>query len=114
VVRQLLESTGINLDQGGDIRELTQFQEHFNEYRIVVFSGLNCEDIIFDGQVQSEKRINLYDETERHYHVICNITAAMSKRYVCNACNKSCYTDVTHKCEQTCSDCMSVPPCAFS
>jgi len=80
VVRQLLESTGINHDQGGSIRELTQFQEYFKEYRIVVFSGLNCEDIIFDGQVQSEKRINLlYDETERHYHVICNITAAMAK-----------------------------------
>jgi len=29
VVRQLLESTGINLDQGVGIRELTQFQEHF-------------------------------------------------------------------------------------
>ena len=37
VVRQLLESTGIDLDQGGGIRELAQFQEHFNEYRIVVF-----------------------------------------------------------------------------
>jgi len=37
VVRQLLESTGINLDQGGGVRELAQFQEHFKEYRIVVF-----------------------------------------------------------------------------
>ena len=115
MVRQLLESTGINLEHGVGIREFTQFQEHFKEYRIVVFSGLNCKVIIFDGQIQSEKRINiLYDETERHYHVICNITAAMAKRYVCNGCNKSCSRDVTHKCEQTCSDCMSVPPCAFS
>jgi len=51
-----------------------RFQEHFKEYRIVVFGGLNCEDIYFDGRVESEKRINLvYDDVERHYHVINNI-----------------------------------------
>jgi len=36
-----------------------KFQEHFKEYRIVVFWGLNCDDIVFDRQVESEKRINL-------------------------------------------------------
>jgi hypothetical protein len=51
--------TGIDLDRGGGIRELVQFQEYFKDYRIVVFSGLNCEDIMFDGQVQNEKRISL-------------------------------------------------------
>jgi len=51
--------TGIDLDRGGGIRELVQFQEYFKDYRIVVFSGLNCEEIMFDGQVQNEKRINL-------------------------------------------------------
>ena len=111
LVRQLLETTGINLDQGGGIRELIQFQEHFQEYRIVVFSGLNCEYIYFDGQVESEKRINLlYDESELHYHVIINITGAMAKQYVCKGCNSGCVGGVTHNCEQTCSDCMSVPP----
>jgi len=34
-VRQLLESTGISLDQGGGIGELTQFQEYFKEYQII-------------------------------------------------------------------------------
>ena len=53
-----------------------RFQEHFKEYRIV-FGGLNCEDIYFDGQVESEKRINLvYDDVNRHYHVINNLTDA--------------------------------------
>jgi len=43
----------------------------FQRYRIVVFGGLNCEGIIFDEQVESEKRINLlYDDVKRHYHVI--------------------------------------------
>jgi len=44
VVQRLLETTGINLDRGGGIEELTRFQEYIKEYRIVVFSGLNCED----------------------------------------------------------------------
>ena len=88
-VQNLLETTGINLDRGGGFRELAQFQEHFKEYRIVIFSGLNCDDIYFDGQVKSEKRINLlYDDVDRHYHVITNVTGAMARRYVCKACNK--------------------------
>jgi len=84
-------------------------------YVINVLAKSNCEDIMFDGQVQTEKRINLlYDDVARHYHVIVNITGAMAKRYICKACNKLCCSDVTHKCEQACSDCMSVPPCTFS
>jgi len=52
---------------------------------------------MFDGQVQTEKRINLlYDDVARHYHVIVNITGAMAKRYVCKACNKECCSDVTN------------------
>ena len=99
----------------GGIRELTQFQKHFKEYRIVVFSGLNCEDIYLDRQVDSEKGMNLlYDEEERHYHVITNTTGAMAKRYDCKGCNKGCRRDVTHTCQQSCTDCMSVPPFAFS
>jgi hypothetical protein len=47
------------------------------------------KDTVFDGQVQSEKRLNLlYDEGTRHYHVITNITGAMAKRYVCKECGK--------------------------
>ena len=51
---------------------------------------------MFDGQVQTEKRINLlYDDVARHYHVIVNITGAMAKPYGCEACNKGCCSDVT-------------------
>jgi hypothetical protein len=38
-VQPLLETAGINLDRGGDIREQAQFQEYFKDYRIVVFSA---------------------------------------------------------------------------
>ena len=36
----------------------------------------------------------------------------MAKHYICKGCNKGCERGVTHKCDQTCSDCMSIPPCA--
>jgi hypothetical protein len=66
VVDYLLATTGIDLTNGVGVPELIKFQEHFKEYRIVVFGGLNCNDLVFDGLVESEKRINLlYDVT--HY-----------------------------------------------
>ena len=50
VVDSLLETTGIDLSLGGGVPELMRFQEHFKEYRIVVFGGLSCADIYSDGQ----------------------------------------------------------------
>jgi len=51
VVQKLLETTGIDLSKGAGIPELLRFQEHFREYKIVVYQGLNCEDIMIEGQV---------------------------------------------------------------
>ena len=83
--------------------------------QIVVYQCLGCDDIIFEGQVDSSKRLNLlYDDVERHYHVIANLTGAMVKRYVCKACNKASKSDITHVCDQTSSNCMASPPCTFS
>ena len=115
VVQKLLKKTCIDLSNGAGISEIVRFQENFREYKIVVYHGLSCEDIMFEGQVYSVKRINLlYDDFERHYHVITNLTAAVARRYVCKACHKSCRRDVTHACDQTCSDCTFCNPCAFS
>ena len=70
---------------------------------------------MFEGQVDSPKRINLlYEDVERHYHVIVNITGAMAKRFMCKECNKSCASEATHRCDQTCGDCFARPPCAFT
>jgi len=69
---------------------------------------------MFERQVDTSKRINLlYDDVERH-HVIANLTAPTVRKYVCKCCHKSCGSDVTHACYQTCSDCLASPPCAFS
>jgi len=70
---------------------------------------------MYEGQVDASKHLNLvYDDVERHYHVVTNLTGAMAKRYVCKACHKSSMSDVTHVCDQSCSDCNVSPPCAFS
>jgi hypothetical protein len=89
VVGQLLETTCIDLKNGSGIPELTRFQEHFNEYMIFVYSGLNCDSIMFQGHVESAKRINLLlDEVTRHFHFIGNLTGAMAKRFIFEGCNK--------------------------
>ena len=40
-----------------------------------------------------------------------DMTGAMTKRYVCEGCNKGCKYGVVHTCERTFSDCMVSPPC---
>jgi len=112
-VARLLEAAGIDLTNGGGIPELIKFQKQFDDYKIVVYDGLHSDNIIFQGQTGSSKRINLlFDDVTRHYHVIMNLTGAMGKRYVCRACNKGCDRGVSHLCNQTCSNCMASPPCA--
>ena len=72
-VRELLQASDVHLSREG-IPELQAFQRHLSVYRIVVYSGLRCDSITFDGQVASPEKINLlYDDG--HYHVITNLTA---------------------------------------
>jgi hypothetical protein len=77
-VQYILEETGINFDNVGGIPELDGFQEHFSDYKIVVYTGKNCDSIMFEGQVQSiHKSFNLlYDDVTRHYNVITNLTGS--------------------------------------
>ena len=103
--------TGISLDNGGGVPEIERFQDHFRHYKIVVYTGLNSDEIMFEGRVEAADRLNLlYDEVTRHYHVIGNLTAAVVRMYVCKACGKECRSDVTHTSDQTCSCCMASPP----
>ena len=102
VVQTLLQRTGTDLTNGCGIPDLNRFQEHFRDYKIDVYQGLGCADIMFEGQVDSSKQLNLlYDEVERNYLPIINLTGEMAKKYVCSACYKSCRRDITHFCDQT-------------
>ena len=53
---QLLAATGISLDNGGGIPELERFQDHFRHYNIVVYTGLKCDEIMFEGRVETAER----------------------------------------------------------
>jgi len=114
VVQNVCETTGIDLSNGAGIPELVRFQEHFRGYKKVVYRCLRREDMMFEGQFDSPKRIILLFDVERHYHVIINLTGGMDRKYVCKACNKACRRDVKHVCDQTYSDCMGSTLCAFS
>jgi len=57
VVQKLIITVGIDLSGAAGIPELVRIQEHFRDYKIIVFQGLTCEDIMFEGQVDSPKRI---------------------------------------------------------
>ena len=54
-VDQLLATTGISLDNCGGILELESFQDHFRHYKIVVYTGLNCDEIMLQGRVNQQK-----------------------------------------------------------
>jgi hypothetical protein len=63
-VDRLLEATGVDLSRGGGVPELESFQEYFRDrYKTVVYTGLRSDLIIYEGQVDAPKRINLlFDE----------------------------------------------------
>ena len=63
MVQHLIETTGIDLNNGAGIPELTKVQELFDEYKIVLYAGLNFSSVMFQGQLQTDKRIKiLFDE----------------------------------------------------
>jgi hypothetical protein len=94
VDQNLLETTGINLDNAAVIPELIRFQELFQEYKIVVYEGLNCDSIKIEDQFESPKRLNiLYDDVT--HHVIASFTGAMAIQYLCNARDKGGSRDTT-------------------
>jgi len=81
VVRNLIETTDVDLANGAGIPELARFQEHFREYKIAVYQGLSCDIVMFEGQVESSKRLNLlYDDVDRHFHAVRNLTGKSVKR----------------------------------
>jgi hypothetical protein len=102
------------VDNGAGNPELAIIQHNFREYKIEVYEGIDCDSITFEGQVESSKRLNLvYDDVTLHYHVIASLRRAML--------NKSCVelavrgaVATPHKCDQTCSDYMPIPPCIFA
>ena len=71
VFNRLIVTTGIYLKNGAGISEISKFQEHFHEYKVVVYTGLNSESIMHHGHLNFDKRINLlFDQVTQHYQVM--------------------------------------------
>ena len=86
----------MDLSNGGNLQELAQFQEYLSDYKIVVFSGLSPDKMIFTGNSLSSKKLYLLHNADtKHCSVITNIKAAVTKKYICNACDA--LYDFTHK-----------------
>jgi hypothetical protein len=80
-VDNLLATTGIDLTNGGGVPELN-FKSISKSTELFVFGGLNCKDLVFDGLVESEKRINLLIDVTHHYHAINSATGAFAQEFV--------------------------------
>jgi hypothetical protein len=95
-VDRLLEATGVDLSQGGGVFQLESFQQYFRDkYKIVVYTGLRSDSIIYEGQVDAPKRIKSYLMKKKSLR--CDkLSGAFAIGYVCEACNKSSRADVTH------------------
>jgi hypothetical protein len=66
-VDRLLEATGNDLSRGGGIHELESFQQYFHDrYKIIVYTGLRSDSIIYEGQVDAPKRVSLLCDKEKN------------------------------------------------
>jgi hypothetical protein len=52
-VQKVLTTTGFDLSKDAGIAVIERFQEHLQEYKIVVNEGFNCDNIMFEGRVDS-------------------------------------------------------------
>ena len=106
----LLKASGVDLTNGGGFEELRQFQEHFSDYKILVFDALNPYRVMFSGNYLTPKKLYLlYDRKFGHYNVITKLKGATAQKYVCNGCDN--LYDNNHKCGKFCSLCTATPPC---
>ena len=81
MVWQLIETNVIDLKNVAGVPELTIFQAQFHEYKIMVYSGLNCGSIMYRDYFVYDKLINLlFDEVTLPYHIVGNLKGAMAKR----------------------------------
>ena len=108
-VNELLKNSKIDFSNGGGLAEIQKFQDYFAlEYNIVVFGGLQCNSVIYNG---AQKTLYLlFDEVECHFNIIVNLNGTFSQRYICFGCLKGFKRGQTHTCENSCFSCKTSPP----
>jgi len=84
-----LNASGVDLTNGGGFEEFRLFQKQFSDYKFNVFDGLNPNSVMFSGKSFSVKKLHLiFDRENKHYIIITNLKGLMTKRYICNGCDK--------------------------
>ena len=90
VVNHLLRTTGIDVSNGGGIRDPTRFQGHYTKKRIIVYGGLILRTCVSMVEMNQKRESICCMTRTSHYHVITKLTSVMAKRYVCEGCGKGC------------------------
>lgn len=97
---------------GCRIEEIQQFQLFLKDYQIVVYeySVNHRKDVIFKGEADCEKRLNLLHHND-HFNVIKSLTAAFCCVYFCNNCDTPYNNKDRHMCIKQCYLCQNRTPC---
>ena len=78
-VQYLLSASGIDLTNGGGLKEHELFKNFLSHYKIIVYYGSSPDRVLFSGNSLSNKKLYLlYDYG--HYNIITKIKHAMAKR----------------------------------
>ncbi|XP_055918297.1 uncharacterized protein LOC129950379 [Eupeodes corollae] len=109
---KLINEAHINIPpEGCGIPELKIFQQHLKEYKITVYNhGTKGRDIIFEGDNDEKKKINLIYHNN-HFNLITSLTAAFCCSYYCEDCHEPYNMKSKHRCHKTCPQCQNTPPC---
>jgi hypothetical protein len=68
--------------------ELQAFRRHLSDYKISVFSDRVGKDLMFEGDVNTGRNIDLiYEPDGHHFNVITNLAAAFTVDEYCRRCN---------------------------
>jgi len=111
----LCKNAGVDpLVQAG-LPEAHKFQSFLKEYRLTIFGSRNGKTILFDGNVQSQKYIDiLYDTASKHFNTIVNIAGAFNVKDYCRDCKVGTDLVNSHTCKTKCRMCRSLTGCPLS
>lgn len=111
--KMLCYNANVNLQFGGSVNEIIQFQQYLGEeYRIVVYASRDGKEVFFKACHDTFKyTIHILFE-EAHYSLILSPTAVFATAYFCGYCCIGYTTKFGHKrCRVRCNKCLQSPPC---
>lgn len=111
--KKICTDAGVNLQHGGSIDEIIQFQQYLGQdYRIVVYTSRDGKECLFRACHDEYKYTLHLLLDENHYSLVLSPTAAFATAYFCGYCCIGYSTKFGHKrCRVKCNKCYQSPPC---